>query len=158
MKYMTPALAILCVALIAFDSSAEPPARGKANGKQANGKQGRSADGQRRSRDGTQRPGQQRPGADRDPAEMVARIMREFDKDGDKKLNVAELTAMMKSMRDRRGGQRPGPGANGPQGRRGAGKDGRQRPSGADGKQRRRSGEDNKAKAGGERPKRPAAE
>ena len=154
MKYMAPALAILCVALIAFDSSAEPPARRKANGKQANGKQGRNADGQRRSRDGQQRPGQQRP--DRDPAEMAARIMREFDKDGDKKLNVTELTAMMKSMRDRRGGQRPGPGANGPQGRRGTGKDG-QRPSGADGK-RRRSGEDSKAKAGGERPKRPTAE
>ncbi len=45
----------------------------------------------------------------RDPAKMVARIMTEFDKDGDEKLDKTELAAWLKVMRERRGqGMRPG--------------------------------------------------
>ena len=146
MKYTTPIVAILSVALLAVTCSAEPPGGQRAKG----------ANGQRRA-SGGQRPG---AGADRDPKQMVARMMNEFDKDGDSKLNAMELTAMFASMRDRRGsGERPGaatgrtPGA-GPQ-QRGPGQSG-QKPAGN--RRRGQNGDGKPAKAGGQAPKRPVAD
>lgn len=58
-------------------------------------------------------PGKGRPGdkkqtlagrlAGGDPAKIVARMMDQFDKDGDEKLDVTELTALFTSMRERSG-------------------------------------------------------
>ncbi len=41
-------------------------------------------------------------GPQRDPAKMVARIMTEFDQDGDQKLDKTELAAWLKVMGERR--------------------------------------------------------
>ncbi len=149
MKYTTPFVAILSVALIAVSCSAEPP--GRQRGERAQG-----ANGQRRAGEG-QRPG---GGAQRDPQQMVARMMKEFDKDGDSKLNTRELTAMFASMRERRSsGEGPGasagrkPGAG--QQQRGAGKGG-QKP-GAN-RQRGQKGEGKPGRPGGQKPRRPVAE
>lgn len=38
-----------------------------------------------------------------DPAALAARLLQEFDKDGDQALNVRELTAALKSLSERRG-------------------------------------------------------
>ncbi|MFK8111151.1 MAG: EF-hand domain-containing protein [Rubripirellula sp.] len=125
----TLTLAVLALAWIAVDCSAAPP----------EGKRGKGAgeDGKR---------AQQRGG---DPAQVVARMMQEFDKDGDQKLDAQELTALMTSMRERRGA-----GASGARPGQSAGK-GRQRPGG-DSKRKRGADENNKP--GGEKPKRPVAE
>jgi hypothetical protein len=89
---------------------------------------------------------------------MVARLMQEFDKDGDQKLDSTELTALLTSMRDRRGGAgqgqtrkaRPG------QARPGQARPGQGRP-GAEGQRRGRGAED-AGNPGGERPERPKDE
>lgn len=140
MKYTTPIVAVLSVVLLAGTCTAEPP--GRQRGERAKGANGQP------------RPG---GGAERDPKQMVARMMKEFDKDGDSKLNAAELTAMLTSMRDRRGGgKRPGgasgrkPGA-GPQ-QKGPGNNG-QKPAG-----NRKRGQNGNGKPGGQAPKRPASE
>ncbi|MDG1895197.1 MAG: EF-hand domain-containing protein [Fuerstiella sp.] len=149
MKYTTPIVAVLSVVLLAGTCIAEPPGRQR-------GERAKGANGQRRASEG-QRPG---GGAERDPKQMVARMMKEFDKDGDSKLNAAELTAMLTSMRDRRGsGERPGgasgrkPGA-GPQ-QKGPEKNG-QKPG--ENRKRGQNGNGKPAKAGGQTPKRPASE
>ncbi len=135
MRQIIPVLAIFCTALVASECSAQPP-----------------------QRPGAQRPGGRRPGGpggERDPAQMVARLIKEFDKDGDEKLDAKELTAMLKSMRERRGGR---PGAGAPSGQRPGGPEGR-RPGGpqkSGGK--RPGGTDDGAAPGGERPKRPSSE
>jgi len=87
------------------------------------------------------------PPASRDPAQFVAMLMRQFDKDGDQKLDSQELAALLTSMRDRQapmGGQQPmGPmQAN------------RFRPGGVEG----RRGGDGTDEAGGVTPKRPPVE
>ena len=64
--------------------------------------------------DGERRPGQRRPGqfaGGFSPEQMVARMIEEFDSDGDDKLNAEELQKMMMAMRERRGAgmqRRPG--------------------------------------------------
>ena len=69
-------------------------------------------EGRRRGR-GVGEPGA-RNGGPPDPSKLAAKLIEEFDKDGDKALNVEELTAAMKSLRSgqgRRGGgrqRRPG--------------------------------------------------
>jgi len=144
----TTTLAVLTLAWIAVDCSAAPP----------EGMRGQ------RAREGGQGGGervQQRGG---DPAQMIARMMQEFDKDGDQKLDTRELTALMTSMRERRagaagaGGARAGGARPGRPAGNGAGKGAgnlRQRPGG-DGKRKQGAGENNRP--GGERPKRPVAE
>lgn len=141
-KKITLSLALLSVALLAYDCSAE-----EEKGKQQGGKRS-AAQGANRAQTGQGRGG---PGAERDPAQLVARMMREFDKDGDQKLDSTELTALLKSMRQRRGGEGQGqPG----QARQGKPRQGRQ---GAE-VQRRRRGAEGAGNPGGERPKRPADE
>ena len=59
-------------------------------------------------------PGQQRPGqfpGGFSPAQMVERMIAEFDTDGDEKLNADELEQLFVKMRERRGAgmqRRPG--------------------------------------------------
>jgi hypothetical protein len=157
MKKITLPLALLSVAMLAYDCSAE-----EEQGKPQGGKRG-VAQGANRGQAGQGRGGQGRDGAgpDRDPAQMVARMMTQFDKDGDQKLDSKELTALLKSMRQRRGGEGQGQAR---QGRAGQGQPGQARQGrpgqgrqGAEGQRRRRSAE-NAGTAGGERPKRPADE
>lgn len=154
MKKTPLSLAILSVVFLAYDVSAQAPRKGP------DGQRGTAEKGAGR---GPERQGRGGPGAERDPAQMVARLMQEFDKDGDQKLDSTELTALMTSMRDRRGGARPGGEGQGQarqgrpgQARQGQGKPGQGKP-GAEG-QRRRRGTDEAGKPGGERPKRPADE
>ncbi len=72
-----------------------------------------------------------------DPSKMVERMMQEFDKDGDQKLDAKELTALLTSMRERIGQVQSGRGAL--EGQRQRGGEGATRP-------------------GGDRPKRPEIE
>ena len=147
MHRITLSLAIISVGLLAYDASAMAPEN------ESGGKRGAAA-----------RQGRGGPGAERDPAQMVARMMQEFDKDGDQKLDSAELTALLSSMRQRRGAQMGGQGQGQGQARRGRpgqaqqgrGKPGQGNP-GANGQRRRRDSDD-PGNPGGERPKRPASD
>ena len=116
--------------------------------------------------EGQQQKGQGGPRAGgRDPAVMVARMMEQFDNDGDEKLDVMELTAMLTAMRERTGMQRGGTQRGAGQGtRRGprpqnglpggkAGQSGEKAPSGRLGR-----GRIGGVDVGGQRPKRPKAE
>ena len=152
MKLVTTTLALLAVAILATDASAEPP--GKAVGKR----------GENRAQAGSGGGS----GGQRDPSQIIARMMEEFDADQDSKLDLQELTALLQSLRDRRGQGRTGQGRTG-QGRTGQGSPeqdaagqgrlggaGKGRPDGA-GKGRRGSA-DGQASPGGEKPKRPAVQ
>ena len=86
--------------------------------------------------DSERSPGQRRPGqfaGGFSPEQMVARMIEEFDADGDDKLNAEELQKMMMAMRERRGA-------------------GMQRRPGGQG---RPSPRDTSASPGGEQPQRP---
>lgn len=130
----TPAIAVMTLVILLGTSvcSAQKPDSPRRKGEGA-------AKGQR----GEQRQGRQGG----DPAQMVARMMQEFDKDGDQKLDSKELAALLTSMRERRGG---GPGAQ--RGGRPGGQQGRP------GAQRQRRGDGNAENAGGRRPQRPSEE
>jgi hypothetical protein len=113
-------------------------------------------DAPRRDRDPTaqqrQRPGQRqgRQTGDRDPAQLVARMMKEFDKNGDQKLDSKELAALLTSMRERR---------DGTDGARRGGRPGGQGQGRPEGAQRQRRGDGaGSGKAGGQRPQKPADE
>ncbi|NND97067.1 MAG: hypothetical protein HKN47_07050 [Pirellulaceae bacterium] len=141
MKRTTIALALLLAALFTVDASAQRPDK-------PGGKRGEAGQRAKAGQDGAKQNGAKlgaRGAAERDPAQLVARMMQEFDKDGDQKLDVQELTALLKSMRERRGqaGGRPGG-----------------RPDGAQAGARRRpgGGPDGQGKPGGDQPKRPSAE
>ena len=86
----------------------------------------------------------------RNPADMASRMIQQYDKDGDQKLNAGELAAMLTAMRERGANRGQGP----PQ-RPGMerGKPGQN----SQGKGRRRQDNENAA-PGGEKPKRPASE
>ena len=109
MKYFVTAIAVV---LMSF-ATAECDAQGKKEGKRA--VQGNKGEGAQR------RKGQ----GQRSPKERVKRILQQFDKDGDEKLDEQELIAMFVAMqsRDRRqgkaGGNRTG---KGPSGKRPSGK------------------------------------
>jgi len=122
------------------------------------GKRGAGVKGQRRAGQGQRQKG---GGVERDPAQMVAHMMKEFDKDGDNKLDVRELTAMFTTMRQRRsegsraGGAERRPGGNaGKKPLRDGGDNGKK---GAPSRIRRTRGGD-EAIPGGDKPKRPSAE
>ncbi|MDP6446740.1 MAG: EF-hand domain-containing protein [Pirellulaceae bacterium] len=103
MKRLTHLLTLLSVVFVACECTAQAQVRDRAN-------RAANANGQRRLADG-QRPQGGRP--DRDPAQIVVRMLKEFDKDGDNKLNAKELTALFVALRERRGGAaRQGAGAN----------------------------------------------
>ena len=137
MPRLVPAVTLLVIALFAAPSLAQP---------------GPGEKGQRPANaGGPQKPGARPQGRPRpqgiSPEQIAARLMQEFDKDNDQKLNTKELAALLTSMRQRRGGMRPGgnppngrPGQPGPRNRP-------QRPAG-----------DKPGRPGGQAPKRPAAE
>ena len=103
------------------------------------GERGLEPQGQRRFGDG--------PLAGRSPAQFVTILMRQFDKDGDQKLDSQELTALLTSMRERQAQM----GAQTPIGPMQAN---RFRPGGME----RRRGGDGNDEAGGVTPKRPPVE
>ena len=95
---------------------------------------------------------QSRRTQDRDPAQMVARLMQEFDKDGDQKLDVQELTAALTFMKNRRSGSdRPGSAQRTQQGQRGP----RNSPGGRKGTNGKQGRGDKAGVPGGAKPKRP---
>lgn len=136
MRYKLTLVMALTGTLLATDTFAGPPEKDAGSGRPAFGQRDGAG---RRNREG--RPGPGRP--DINPEQFVARLMQQFDKDGDQKLDAKELTSMFTAMRERRGG---GPGM---MGRPGAGKDGARR---------RRPDTDNPGTAGGDKPKRPPVE
>jgi EF hand len=116
MKRLAPALALVAIAFSIQECSADSP-KGKPL----------------RSQDGQGRIGMLK---NVDPSKIVERMMQEFDKDGDQKLDSKELTALLTSMRERMG-QGFGAAADG---------------------QRKLRGGDGAAQPGGDRPKRPDVE
>lgn len=92
----------------------------------------------------------------RDPAKMVERIMSEFDKDGDQKLDKTELIAWATAMNERRA-QFLGRRGEAGQGRLGQGKPGKGRPGGQ-GNGKKRRGIDPEGTPGGDQPVLPDAE
>lgn len=143
--------AILSVTLVAFEVSAEPPdGRNGDKGKNASGQRDNGNRGVGRRAERGKGGRGQADGAQREPAQLAATMMKQFDKDGDKKLSTSELTALLTSLRDRRGGKQGGTdGARRSRGQDGQGK--------AKGKGKSRDG--GKANpAGGQKPKRPSSD
>ena len=152
------AFGVLAFAQIA--SADEPGKGGKERPEAANpeqrGDRANRAEGDRPGvRPGDARPKEGRPGAMMRPGmgdvnQVVSRMMREFDKDGDQKLDAAELTALIGFMRER--AMMGGPGGFMP---------GNQRPGGFEGRpgmmERGREADGNN-EAGGVKPRRPPAE
>lgn len=160
MKFTAIFAAIMSVALISADCSAQPPGRQRGDkGANPGAERGQRGEREGRGERGMQGRGMQgrdaAAGQQRDPAELAARMMKEFDKDGDSKLSSRELVALLTSMRDRR---MSGDGAAGPGQRMGKG----QRPEGpgkggpkAGGKGQKGKGQDQAGTPGGQKPKRP---
>ncbi len=86
-------------ALPVMSSIALAEGAGQGKGKGGKGKAGAGgkgkggAAGKGKGGEGTSRP---------DPAQLAARLLSNFDKDGDKALNLQELTAALQSMSERR--------------------------------------------------------
>ena len=159
MKSMIFSAAVLAVACMTCNASADETGKKRGEGQRARAGQGQDA--KRGPGQGRRQGGPGARGGERDPAQLVARMMQEFDKDGDRKLDSTELTALLKSMRERRGSAaegRRGPGRPG-QAQRGEGRgkqgEGRQRAGKQDAGGRRRGGAEANGNPGGERPKRP---
>ncbi|MEM6690782.1 MAG: EF-hand domain-containing protein [Planctomycetota bacterium] len=147
MKRNASICAVAALTILTANLDAAPP-----EGKRG---EGRSAGQERGSRFGAQRGN--RGGGDQ--TQLVARMLQEFDTDGDQKLDVNELTALMTSMRERRmgqggsGGQRGPGGAMGQGQRRGPGEGGQRGQRGRQGR-----GAEGDQTAGGKKPRRPEAE
>jgi len=89
--------------------AAEREGKGKGKGKGKGGEKGRG------------------PGRQGDPTAMAAKMIKEFDLDGDNALNAKELAAAMTAMRQRRGGgagERPARGQGKGKGDRGGSQNG----------------------------------
>lgn len=148
MRMIATLAATMTVTLLVSGIHAAPP-------------EGPGGKGDRRAASGFQRgPGQAagrfagRDSRGGDPTQMISRMLQEFDQDGDQKLDIRELTALMTAMRDRRmGGQAGQRGQGGPGMRPGSGG-----PGGASQRGRRGSQSDPNETAGGQRPRRPTAE
>ena len=111
-KILAGAVALPAMTSVALGG---PQQDGKGKGKGGKGKGAQGAKGKGKGgNNGNQNGRGGRQGQDRDPAETAARWIREFDKDGDGKLNERELTAALKTMQERR--------ASGDNGGRGKGK------------------------------------
>ncbi len=107
-KHITP-LIVIGVSLWTLNCSAAVPSDGKPTRLAASEKtdQVKEAPSERRQ------PFANRFGGG-DPAQIVSRMIQQFDQDGDEKLDVSELTALFEFMRERAGNapamrnQRPG--------------------------------------------------
>jgi len=139
MNRFARSMALVAVALLVSECPAQKPEPRPRDREPAAQGAKRGAAGQRAAQAGQ-----------RDPAQMVARMIKEFDSDGDQKLDAKELTALLTSMRERRdGGQRMRPAG------RQAGQ-GQAKP--AQDRKGRRPDAGGAGKPGGERPKRPNVE
>ena len=163
MKNITTTVALAFVVSIAVECQAQRPNRGgqrqrpQGQQDQRQGPQGQQRQRQRPLGQQGQRQRGQRPGAG-DPSQMATQMMAEFDKNGDKKLDRSELTAMFASIRERRaqGAPENAQGRRGPAGRGTAeGRPGRN--SGRQGGRNDRRGNDADDAGGGVKPKRPPA-
>ena len=142
-------------------AAASPDAQNSQKDGEQTGQERRRQRGDRADSDGRQRGpnaqrgqqgnGQQRQRPQMDPAKMVERIMGQFDKDGDSKLDANELTAMLTAMRERGMGRAFGAGQGRPGQKPGddRGQQGKRKRGGKDGDQTDAS------EAGGDRPVRP---
>ena len=96
------------------------------------------ADGQGKGKGGAKGKGKggagKGAGQAQDPAALAARMISQFDKDGDRALNARELEAALRSMRERRGEQGPGGAGKGKGGGAGKGKGGAGKGKGGAGK------------------------
>ncbi len=136
MKRMTMMIALLAVGMMTSAATAED--------EQGNRRAGGKARAAGERPEGRRGLGGRLGAVGQDPAKLVMAMLDRFDKDGDKKLDKTELTALFKSMQERRG-QAGAAGRNlGAAGKRGANK-GRQKDG--EGKQE-----------GGVQPERPKAE
>lgn len=129
MKTLTFSISLFALLVLADPGLAGPP---------VDGKRGENAGDAPRRMD-ARRAAENRPGAE----EMAKRMMEQFDKDGDRKLDSTELVAALTAVQERMAGRRPGT-----------------RPDARGGEARRRAprgGDANKA-PGGDRPRRPNAE
>ncbi|MCR9198960.1 MAG: EF-hand domain-containing protein [Planctomycetaceae bacterium] len=124
-KMLAGSVALPVMSTVAF---AAPQQDGKGKGKGGKGKGGQGQGGQGQGGQGKGKgKGQQGSGqmGDRDPAAVAKRMIQEFDKDGDQKLSLAELTMALKAMQERRAGGQAGQrgrGKGGAGGAQGAGK------------------------------------
>ena len=129
MKTITLTIAFIFALSIAANCDAQRPDRDgkrKGAGEQAGGQQ--SAPGQRQRAI--------------EPAAMSAKMMKQFDKNGDNKLDVTELTAMFTSIRENRGGRDGRTGQDGQQGMQGNSQQGTRGESRSRGRGEGRSPED----------------
>lgn len=120
MKTLTTLLALTFAITMAMDCTAQ---RNKGQGKSDKGSRQKSMQRGERQRGGDDAQGRRQA----DPEKLAAKMLEEFDSNGDEKLNARELAALLTSMRDRRG---RGSAQDGQQGRRGQGKPGADRAKG----------------------------
>ena len=100
-------------ALPVMSSIALAEGAGQGKGKGGKGKGGAGGKGKGKGGDGTSRP---------DPTQLAARLLSNFDKDGDKALNLQELTAALQAMSERRENGGAGKGGAAGKGKGGVGK------------------------------------
>ena len=99
--------AIVVLALFSSTASAQP------EGKRGPGKGGPGKGAQFKGKPGQAPQGRPEGRGPRNPEEMVKRMIAQFDKDGDQKLDAKELMALLTQMRQRGPQGRPGQGAPG---------------------------------------------
>lgn len=185
MSRISPLLTFMLVMLFAFDCAAQPP-KERPGRKRAGGAEnsdpnnntavdrlrrgrpnGRAADDQATNQDQNNGQGKgqgQNPGRGNvNPAALVKRLLPQFDKDGDQKLDAGELTALLTAMRERGGGM--GPRQAGQQDGQRPGQSARMRrpgdsdrPNDRPGGRNRRGGNESLGESGGDKPKRPTAQ
>ncbi len=110
-RFQRLGLAVLFTAMMCLPAMAGPPGGGKPGAGKGPGGKGQGG----------------RPS----PAAMAARMIQQFDTDGDQSLNASELTAAIAAMRSRRGNGGKGPGNRGAGGKGPGGKGrGRKGPGG----------------------------
>ena len=129
------------------------PPQGGGKGKGGGGGKGKGGGGKGKGGQGGQQQG--RGGMMGDPKQFAARLIEEFDKDGDNALNARELAAALTAMRERRGGQ-GGPPGQGGQGKGKGGQGGAGKGKGGAGKGK--GAGNNDAPSGDVKPKRPEIE
>ncbi len=103
-RYQRFGLAALFAAMMCLPAMAGPQGGGKPGAGKGPGGKGQGGGG--------------RP----TPAAMAARMIQQFDSDGDQSLNASELTAAIESMRSRRGNGGKGRGGKGAGGKGAGGK------------------------------------
>lgn len=176
MKRIIPALALSAIALQPLHVSAQPPERKRGadaprqrgpsgfgqRGPNGFGQRGQNGFGQRGARENARGTGGMPGGGfmNLDPTLVAKRMMSQFDKDGDDKLDQTELLAMLTTLREQRGvGAQSGNDTDRDSMKRGRGRmqgdrEGGQRPT----RKRRPQNDNDDAEPGGTKPQRPTEE